>query len=339
MAIVALAGCGAPLPAPGGSAASVSAAGVSPSRILPSRASAVVALPRRVSTSWMLPEAKSQNLMYVSDAIEAQVYVFTYPGGKLVGSLSGFGGPAGMCADSKGNIWVTDGVRNSIYEFAHGGTTPIATLTQPSQDFVGCSVDQSSGALAVDSFCVLVNHICEQAGGAFVYTNTKSAPKEYGVLNAYNVYFCGYDASGNLFVDVYFEPRGPFELGELPKGGSSFSQVFLNRLIYFPGNVQWDGKHLAVGDQEAGNEITSSVHQVALKGNRGTVVGTTRLAGTADVVQFWIQGSSLIAPNLGVGSANDAPIFKYPAGGAPTRIVGSDLFQLPEGAAVSLASK
>lgn len=287
----------------------------------------------------MLPEAKAQDLMYVSDTGGAQVNVFGYPGGKLVGSLGGFKSPAGMCADSKGNIWITDGAGYSVYEYAHGGTTPIATITKGTQDFVGCSVDPVSGDLAVNSFCVMINNKCESNGSTFIYKNSKSAPEQIPVLNAYNVFFCGYDAKGNLFSDVYFFPSGPFELGELQKGGTSYSQVILNRMIYFPGNVQWDGKELTVGDQEAGNEFTSSVHQIALSGSRGKVLGTTKLAGSGDVVQTWIQGSTIIAPNLAIGSPSDAMTYDYPKGGAANAVFGSNLFVSPEGATVSLASK
>ena len=38
--------------------------------------------------SWMLPEAKSKDLLYVSTS--DSVYVFSYPKGTLVGTLTGF---------------------------------------------------------------------------------------------------------------------------------------------------------------------------------------------------------------------------------------------------------
>jgi hypothetical protein len=53
--------------------------------------------------SWMLPEAKSEDLLYVSEY--SDVLIFTYPGGKQVGDLKGFTSAAGECVDSKGNVF------------------------------------------------------------------------------------------------------------------------------------------------------------------------------------------------------------------------------------------
>jgi hypothetical protein len=39
--------------------------------------------------SWMLPEAKTEDLLYVSSNDQGAVYVYTYPEGKIVGTLSG----------------------------------------------------------------------------------------------------------------------------------------------------------------------------------------------------------------------------------------------------------
>ena len=47
--------------------------------------------------SWMLPEAKSETLLYVSNVYTITVY--SYPKGKLVGTLSDFEKPYGECVD------------------------------------------------------------------------------------------------------------------------------------------------------------------------------------------------------------------------------------------------
>ncbi len=66
----------------------------------------------------------------MSDEDAGTVLIYTYPGLKPAGSLSGFSTPAGMCVDPKsGNVWITDTLRSDVVEFAHGGTTPIQTLT------------------------------------------------------------------------------------------------------------------------------------------------------------------------------------------------------------------
>jgi hypothetical protein len=79
--------------------------------------------------SWMLPEAKSDDLLYASESIRNKVFILTYPGGKLVGTLTGFNMPFGDCVDGVGDVWIINQHPPEVIEYAHGGTTPIATLT------------------------------------------------------------------------------------------------------------------------------------------------------------------------------------------------------------------
>lgn len=333
-AVVALAGCGGTTIAAGGSSVGTSGSVLS-------RVATLTPMPpkTRVRHSWMSRQARAQNLMYVSDTLQSQVYVFSYPHGKLVGTIDVLD-PQGMCADAKGHVWITSTTTSQIFEYSHGGTKPIVTLQLPGPQLaVGCSVDPSSGALAVDSFCEYAPGKCVANGSVFVYANTKGTPIQYAVGNAQNVYFCGYDDSGNLFVDAYEGPSGPTVLGKLAKGSSTVELLTVNRPIYFPGGVQWDGNYLAVGDQLAGDEFTSSVHQLSIKGSTATVVSTTKLQGVGDDAQFWIQGKTIVVPNYAVGAPNDARLYTYPAGGSPLRVFGSGTFEEPIGSVVSLATK
>ena len=50
--------------------------------------------------SWMLPEAKSEDLLYVANVYTITVY--SYPKGKLVGTLKDFYKPYGECVDKIG---------------------------------------------------------------------------------------------------------------------------------------------------------------------------------------------------------------------------------------------
>jgi hypothetical protein len=286
-------------------------------------------------SSWMVPGAKHQDLLYISDFANNVVDIYTYPKGKLAGSLTGFSGPEGACVDAHGNVWITSQDQNEILEYAHGGTTPIAEITEVNQLLDGCSIDTSTGTLAVDSLCEVRDFDCVEPGSVFVYTNVKEPPTQFTVSGVEYVYFCGYDSSGDLFVDGEQSQTGPFQLAELPQGSSAFTDISLNRIIYYPGGVQWDGKYVAVGDQEAGDKFTSSVHQISLTGSAGAIVSTTRLEGTGDVTQFWIQGSRIVAPNIGEGHTSDVRIFKYPSGGAPLDIITGQ--SEPIGATVSLA--
>ncbi len=45
--------------------------------------------------SWMMPSASSEDLLYVSSIDKGDIYVYSYPQGKLVGTLTGFIKPGG----------------------------------------------------------------------------------------------------------------------------------------------------------------------------------------------------------------------------------------------------
>jgi hypothetical protein len=126
-----LAGCG-------GSQPPIGASGAMP------QGSAIAAHADR-SKSWMLSEAKTDDLLYVTDAGKSNVLVFSYPQGKLVGTLAGsFSNPAGECVDAKGNVWITNpnyAGSGFIVEYAHGDSTSITTLQEPGASPVGCSID------------------------------------------------------------------------------------------------------------------------------------------------------------------------------------------------------
>ena len=81
----------------------------------------------------MLPEApKKQSLLYVSNQGTGNVTVYTYLNGGglvLVGTLTGFSRPTGMCTDNLGNVWILDYGTRKIFEYAHGGTNPIFKIT------------------------------------------------------------------------------------------------------------------------------------------------------------------------------------------------------------------
>ena len=63
------------------------------------------------SGSWMRRQTTAQTLLYVSDAsyydYNDYVYVFSYPDGEPVGTLTGFMRPAGLCATKAGRVFIT----------------------------------------------------------------------------------------------------------------------------------------------------------------------------------------------------------------------------------------
>src|SRR5580700_6686174 len=117
--------------------------------------------------SWMLPEAKSEDLLYVSNVYTITVY--SYPKGKLVGTLNNFEKPYGECVDAKGNVWITDSSFGKIYEYAHGGTKPIHTVKDPEYVPYGCAVDPTTGDLAVANY----SDASDREGNVAVYHKAK----------------------------------------------------------------------------------------------------------------------------------------------------------------------
>jgi len=271
--------------------------------------------------SWMKPAAKKSDLLYLDDQGTGNVYVYSYPKGELMGTLTGLPEPQGECVDKKGDVFVTTFASQEILEYAHGGTSPINTLSNPGQYMEGCSVDKTTGNLAAIDFEPSSGG---GGGGVAIFAKASGSPTVLTDANLYLGYQVGYDNKGNIFVDGVDSSRN-FEFAELPKGSSSFTEITLNVSITTPGGVQWDGKYVTVGDAKSGN-----IYQT--NGAGGTVEGTTSLSDSDGIFQYFIDGKRVVGPN--VYSAN-AGIWKYPKGGAPTTTLTG--FDYPFGAAVSKA--
>lgn len=284
--------------------------------------------------SWMAPAAKAQNLLYVSDEATNAVDVFTYPGGEPAGVLRRMHDPEGLCADKAGDVWVVNApVR--VLEYAHGAHDPEATLEDDAAfSLSSCAVNPVNGDLAV----VDAGRAAEP-GSVEIFRGATGKPHRYASHDLYHVLFCTYDARGNLFVDGLDAAYG-FHLAELARGAKKLRDLGLNQTIGFPGAVAWDGKYLALGDRYYQGKNQAAIYQVSISGSQGTIVGTTVLDGSCDLLGF-------TAPKLGSGKGNPqatrlvAPdpcgnavrFYSYPEGGAPIKDFGA--LQYPFGAAVS----
>lgn len=296
----------------------------------------------QLGRSWVMAEAKRDDLLYISDLEAQAVFIYKYGhDNKLVGTITGFFNPEGLCVDTTGDVWVTNDTsegEHQILEYAHGSTTPTQTLDDPDGRVNGCSVDPITGNLAVTNFWGPY----EGAGGVSIYPHGSGSPVSYTDSNIYYYYYCGYDNKGDLFVDG-LGYGSTFGFAELPSGSSSLVDIGLDQTIYLPGGVQWDGEYLAVGDQVAvKHSFTSTIYQFSISGSTGTEVGTTILTGSNQVAQFWLpkvdagkktgQATRVIGPN---GDGKDTLFWTYPAAGSPTKTISGE--QDPIGAVLSLA--
>lgn len=320
---VALLSCAAAalLAACGGSQPPIGAPGAMPQR-------PAIAMRADSGRSWVLPEATSEDLLYVSNNC-CWVSVYNYPQGKSVGRLKDFYLAAGQCVDNTaGTVYIADFGRSRVYQYLHGSARRRHTYYVPGAN--DCAIDPTTGNLAVASWGTT---------GVWIFANAKGTPTTYTDPDFVAYYGCGYDAKGDLFIQgVSHTGSGYVVLAELPKGGAQLRTLKVDQYLGWPCGVKWDGKDLAVGDQ-----TTPVIYQFAINGSSLTEVGTTHLgSGAYSSANFWIQGQTLLTSTqcyhyCGRAKRGDAVMFfDYPAGGTAAKLVTRGL-RAPTGASVSLA--
>jgi hypothetical protein len=292
----------------------------------------------------MAPEAHRADLLYVSDGGDSgAVYVFSYPRGALVGTLSGFDGHTqSVCSDRNGNVFVAvfNLGSNEVVEYAHGATAPIATLAAPGEP-VGCSVDPATGDLAV-----AIYSYDSSPGSIAIYRNAAGSPSLFRNPNISDISDCTYDDSGNLFVSGVND-RG-FALGELAARSTTLKSVAVKGRVSGADlePIAWDGSDLAIGDFDGyGREY--EVKRLRVDGRVARIDGEREFALSRGVFsgdsRFSIYQGSIIFPyqnGKGVRAHKGrAGFWKYSAGGAQagtTRKIGS---QYLDGVTVSAAAR
>ncbi|MGC9991972.1 MAG: hypothetical protein ABSD52_06230 [Candidatus Cybelea sp.] len=286
-------------------------------------------------SSWMLPQGTGGKsaLIYVGDDSTNDVYVYDYKSGKSVGTLTGFDGPYGECVDAKGDVYIANFDAGNAVEYAHGGTETINTFDSGGTP-IGCSVD-SKGDVAVTSFDP--GEVTVFAGGDPSKGTTYTGSCTY-------VWTMGYDSRGNL-IGVGETSSGGRCYAGLLSGGKSMSSLSFSGTIDFPGGTMWDGKYIALGDQEADGTFDTGMIQATLSGSTLTSHGETILTcnGSAytDAVNPFIVGKKNTPINdrqakVVVDSCSEGGIglWHYPKGGNPFKNIG--IGDEPYGIAVSL---
>jgi DNA-binding beta-propeller fold protein YncE len=295
----------------------------------------------RASGSWMLPEAKGERLLYVSDANNGTVTVYTDPKGRLVGTLTGFGLPWGLCSDKAGNVFVTDYRNDQIVEYRHGGSNPINTLQDGDYFPVDCSVDPITGDLAVANISS-EGSLGYPPGAISIYAKAQGEPKFYPFLedsNYLNFLACTYDDMGDLFADAFGYSGPDFQMVELPRHHKKLIGLKIRPGLSssaYPGGLQWDGKYLDLG-------TANIVHQYSISKRGAKEVGSTELSGQGvGLGLFWVgkfaDGSDPQATQLVTQGSDEVQYYNYPAGGMPTRLITNGL-DGPLGVTVSRAHR
>lgn len=262
-------------------------------------------------------------LLYVSGmASSHDVYVFTYPGGSLIQTLTGFGGPAGVCSDAAGNVWIVDLLAGTISEYAHGGTTPIATRSDPYAP-AGCSIDPTSGDLAVSN-----------EGGGYtgegsisIYPAAQGPPTNYPIDQYVSLADgIAYDDSGDVFVAASGRQRARSRLVWLKNGADRVRPFGLQprrRSVA----IGWVAGRLAVAD------IAGTIERYNVRDGRGVGTGRIIKVQCAYAYQFWVGGSTLVCASAFNGYES-VGLWKYPKGGKPFEAI--DVPSIPKWLTVSV---
>ena len=250
----------------------------------------------------------SGDLLYA--ATQNAIVVLSYPMWSIVARIPGafyF-----VCSDpNTGNIFAIG--NTEIDEYAHGGTTPIATLTVPSgySGFTGCTVDATTGNLAVATAGGPNNR-----GAVLVYSGGQGQATPYSDSKLRDFRSAAYDSAGNLYalgVNDHTTPR----IAELMAGKNQFTLIKLSENDY-PNKLQWDGAYLVFQTGNGGN-LGSTVNQIEINGKTATIINSFKLSH-CNSDYFWIYDGSLISFYYPPKARNNTAVavWPYPAGGEPT---------------------
>lgn len=263
------------------------------------------------SGSWILPEAKSEDLMYVTNY--SDVLVLSYPQGKLVGTLKGFYSAAGDCVDSKGDVFIVNLKPLVVYEYAHGGTKRIATFPTKKAGSIGCAINPKTGDLATSG----------GIGPAGAYVEIFKAAKGHPIaIEDHRMWFgqfVTYDSRGDLFFLGLRSSKGKQRLSELKSGSQHFTTIHADAYLYDEGGIQWSGGYLT-GVSYVKTSFEPTIGRFQVTGTRAHLVSQTPLGSPAyTVLQYYIYNQTVVVPSVGDASGNAILMYHYPAGGKPTK--------------------
>jgi hypothetical protein len=262
--------------------------------------------------SWMAPEAKSEKLIYIG-TLRGDIYVFTYPNAQFVTS---FFPPeqtniSGLCTDSAGDVYAVGSFNEAwLFKYLHGATTPVTTIKLGGYFPSSCSVDPTTGNVAVlmTQFSKTYVAIFPSGSGSATFYTVPNTQEEHS-------FSCAYDNRGNLFLDVLSSDDG-WELAELPAGSNSFTAWPLNGLRLGDSSLQWTSPYFVVSDH-------GTVYRLSVSDSKVTVAGSTRALLSRGT--FWIQGDrTLIAdegPKNKQNRVTQVALWKYRKGGNPFKVI------------------
>lgn len=275
------------------------------------------------ATQGKVHQASTGPLLYVSDFLRNFVYVFTYPKGNHVLTLTGFTNPAGLCSDTNGNVFVLGNRNDNVIEYAHGAKAPTQTLDVPGWT-EACSYDANTGNLAV------VFDPPSAPPSVAIFASEQGTPTTYAGPSDSVLWYCGYDETSDLFCDGQSgTQRAAFFV--LPMSGNTISKLVVSGgQFYQLSQIQWDGQYMAVVDRSFDTVSRIAFTKSKNHGGGGDWKGQVESkldlnkCGYEEPWESWIYDGSIIVP-----CTYDSPyknqdkshirVYDYPAGGNPVK--------------------
>ena len=227
----------------------------------------------------------SGDLLYVETS--SSIMIVSVASWQIVGAITDLPDfDVGICSDpNSGNVFVPQ--YDTVLEYAHGGTMPIATLNGPKgyTYLRGCSVDPITQNLAMTSSFGPY----EGNPGVIIFPAEQNYAQVYRKKELSTLGDTAYDNVGNLYMDAY-NVHGKFFIGEMKVGQTQINLIRL-RANQVVGKMQWDGTYL-VGKVPKSSGLGSTVYQLEIAGSKATVVGTVRFA-KAGQSGFWISDGTM----------------------------------------------
>jgi len=290
------------------------------------------------------PTGQQRDLLYVSNQ-NGTVNVYRYWQQKLATVLTKFKQPSGQCSDQSGNVFITDYQAKKVYEYAHGGSKPIATLDTSPYTPRGCAVSPATGDLAIADYGTR-DYSYYGDGNIAIYRHASGTPTFYG------------GGDDNHFPSVAYDDRG--DLLALSESGYSGHWYYYATFFYLPKKglqllridvpceyssscywqyataVAWDGKYWVI------EQYRLYLYSINVKVKYVGEVDLTASYRGIGPVAFYPKTSKgratqVVAAINNYNGKSAVDYWKYPAGGSPIAQVTQGLDNA-SGVAISLWS-
>jgi hypothetical protein len=195
------------------------------------------------------------DLLFVSNGTYVSGYVVEngVAQGDEVVNISPLEDAQGLCTDTAGHVWVTQGKLHTVSEYTHDGFHEINTIVRSSGNPTGCAVDPKTRDLAVT-----YNYPDKHYANVVIYPNGRTPGHAYSNSTGLeDAYFLAYDDSGDLYVDGYACGYGscgqhPNVLMVLTPGADAFHPIVVRGArLKNPRGLSWTNHELLIGDYEA----------------------------------------------------------------------------------------